>query len=339
MNLNKYIGCLLLVFYSSFAWSQSVGFREVGIGQLVIDPGVEILEVLPGSPMAEAINSTITEIFKSPLHDDLCMLYSNPKNLIRALGVDDRTAKEIFKSCSQSNDAVSPKVVPKKYFVLRNKNSEYALESWTTNYNRTIIYIDDEMTLSSLKQILMHELAISVDAKTNILFSTYQKFERQSEPNQRLYRALVSSTYRPIALSFATLRAFMLEAKMLGKQTEISHEKCDKTFREILSLFQKSIIPLTSVSDDIIFGDLSEMMSTANIPNDLEALLRENLLDPSFVIPTASGKKTFCQYMATPLLTNKSYRSFHANGPRPRTDGGWRGDHSGGPKLKDLVSW
>lgn len=59
-----------------------------------------------------------------------------------------------------------------------------------------------------------------------------------------------------------------------------------------------------------------DIVTTRWIPEDEEVTLSE-LLSPEFKIETKkSGIVSFCQYMASPLITKRPHPSFFASGPR-----------------------
>jgi hypothetical protein len=190
-------------------------------------------------------------------------------------------------------------------------------------------------------------MAISLDAKMNMYYTTYMSIEglyppsigkikgvylpsnlSSSEDNLRI--AFNSANYKPIAYTFAAMRAFNVEALVENKTTDtINNQKaCKDSFNKLFPLFENSmdayeIKPKIMDVNNLLLSLLDDNQlnkAPENLKSTLDSLLENHLMVEK------PNKISFCQYMATPKLTNKTMLSLFASGPRPRIGGGWNSD-------------
>ena len=314
-----------------------LGFTEFYNGELQATGEFPLSEVIPGSEAHKLIEKAISEIYRSPLKETMCELYSTPLFFSHALGVSFSLARDLISTCKNTTQPSNspPKAFAKKYYLSLDSDANLPIQSWTTGNNRTIIYADNKLDFLGLKNILLHEIAIAHDAKMNMMYTTFEAYFRSQpfyyvfftpanldEKNEHLQKAFNASTYHPLAFTFATMRAFNVEALANGHEqdTALSHDKCVATFLELLPMHLKNIDSLKA-DDNTFAGRLASVVSSSNEPQNLTQTL-DDLLNADFKVPTSKGE-TFCQFMATPALTGKSHMSFFGSGPRPRI-GGWR---------------
>jgi hypothetical protein len=306
-------------------------------------------KVTPESRTQVLIDSSIESIFKSQIKNDLCSVYQNEFILAYSLGITQSKAKQIYQSCPvlAPSDMKLAKRFRKQYLVGFDNDSSLDIISWTSKINKTYIFVNNELSKEDLSHVLVHEMAISLDAKMNMYYTTYMSIEglyppsigkingvylppnlSASEDNLRI--AFNSANYKPIAYTFAAMRAFNVESMVENKNTDTinNQQACKDTFNKLFPLFENSmdeyeIKPKNLDINDMLMSMLDEKqlnISPANLKTMLETLLDEHLLVEK------PNKISFCQYMATPKLTNKTFLSLFASGPRPRIGGGWNSD-------------
>lgn len=315
-------------------------------------------QVLPGSQTQELIDRAYLQIVRSAISTDFCKMQGTVINLVRDFGLTVDGAKKVVSECSVHPDRAeaASKHFPKKYFIVPNDGGEFPFTSWTTAENKTILFVNEGFTFDTLVNSLTHEFAIALDAKMNMMLTTYYNYENRnvtnaggtrviyigdlSEHETKVQTAFNKSTYPPIAYTFATLRAFAIEAYAKNREWPNymgSGKQCEAEFRSLYGLAKDHSNWLTSEANGIA-GMLMSVGATRWIPEDEGATLSE-LLDPNFKIKTRNGKLSFCQYMTTPLLTNRTLYSFFASGPRPRIGGGWGGQQETKRDKPAKSSW
>lgn len=319
---------LLIVFWSSFAAAEA-NWKSTAIA------------VAPDSELQEQIEEVTKEFFASSLHKTLCQVFLNPSSASHSLGISLEVASEIYRQCPEISSNSVAKVLPKKYYL--SFNTSLGLDSWTDYDNHTYIFVDESFNKERLRAILLHELAITADAKTNFLFSGYLQYRAKehstiqngiqiitmddfSEHEKTLQQAFNLATWQPLRLTFTTLRAFNLEKISAGQRPlNETHSTCSTEFRELLQAIKK--LPLQPKSDGL--GQIPEMLADATSKHyapqtseQEEALLGFLLSENLRLYDAQDNLLTFCQFMTTPLLTGRHLHSFFAAGPRPRLTGG-----------------
>lgn len=294
-----------------------------------------------GSELHTMIDEITLEIFKSPLKNDLCTVYRNPTSVYHSLGVSEKTALAIFKDCKPVA-AAPTKVMSKQYYL--SFASEPRLDSWTDYGNRTYIFANEGLTRSHLKSIILHEIAMSTDAKTNMMYTGYLMVRDQertytakngsriisigslSERERTLQTAFNMAAWGPMSRTFAALRAFQLEMMAEGVSFNFkNHHLCSRIVRETFYKTQYLPEPPKSSGIDSMAEMLAEAFDTHQAPQtrEQEQELLNFLLSKDLMLKDSrSDKVTFCQFMTEPLLTSRSLYTFLSAGPRPRLTGG-----------------
>ncbi len=322
-------------------------FLFTGSAQAAIDSfyNDEAYLVLPGSELQKSIDQAIGEIFKSNIGIGLCTAFQNEKMLFYGLGVSLEKASEIIKNCKFSYRAtVVPKLFKKRYYVIPNFDMKIDVQSWTTLDNKTYLWLDPTMSTKTLKDILSHEIAIALDGKMNMFWTTYLKYEAMQKASARgksvdvyiyfnkdsmttqeksLMTAFNISGGNSLKLAFATLRAFSFE-EMIENQAPrqiTDHKSCAERLTSLYDYFSKNIKffqeTKMSLVDYIVTGSLSDQISNnfnqdRNQEEDFKFISSSGLKMPN-------SRQTFCQYMATPILSARTVDTLFAKGPRPRT--------------------
>jgi hypothetical protein len=303
-------------------------------------------KVTPESRTQVLIDSSIESIFKSQIKNDLCSICQNELILAYSLGITQSKAKQIYQSCPvlAPSDMRLAKRFPKQYLLGIDNDNSLDIVSWTSKINKTYIFTNNELTQKDLTRILAHEMAISLDAKMNMYYTTYMSIEGLYPPSigkikgvylpsnlssseDKLRIAFNSANYKPIAYTFAAMRAFNVEALVENKTTETinNHKACKDSFNKLFPLFENSmdayeIKPKIMDVNNLLLSLLDDNQlnkAPENLKSTLDSLLENHLMVEK------PNKISFCQYMATPKLTNKTLLSLFASGPRPRIGGGW----------------
>lgn len=288
------------------------------------------------SAMQIYIDQAVKDLYQSPAKDTLCHVFTNPTSLFHAMGVVAETAMELNQSCpSETRSNTISKVMQKAYYFSAQKNDQ--IESWTDFGNRTYIFSSDNFDYTDLKKIMTHELAIAFDAKANMLFTTYLRYQGNinqsilvadfSKPGTEqdlLRRAFNSATWKPISTTFSFMRAFAFEKFVAGQSLRMTHQECSQAFRQYFQITQKFEDYNETRNADIVVNDLSSLFSNSNAPksqNEMREVL-SHILDSKLTLTDKGEKVSFCQYMAKPLLTGRTTYNMFGNGPRPRLTGG-----------------
>lgn len=295
--------------------------------------------VLANSEIQKIIDDVTKELFLGHLKDELCTVFSNAENLSFSMGISTPTAAEITTTCPQKITTAYAKYFQKNYFIVQEPFAN--LDSWTDTANRTYIFADQGLTREKLKSIILHELVIAVDAKANMLFTTYKTYQALikntksniihvkmsdlSSKEEKLRIAFNFSTWSPISQTFAALRAFEYEAMAENKKFIKNHFECVEKFKQNFAIIR--LVPDFPQELDVaeIIDMIASNSSIANKPNDLNAENKnmDFILDPGLKIKDLNGNKvSFCEFMAQPLIINRTLYNFFSRGPRPRTTGG-----------------
>ncbi|MEN0058506.1 MAG: hypothetical protein AAGB31_06705 [Bdellovibrio sp.] len=313
--------------------------------------------VTPDSDMQRLIDEVTVEIFHSPLQEMWCNTYGNEVSVFHSLGVSEKAAIEAFSGCKERKGHLT-KPMSKQYYL--SFESMPALDSWTDLGNRTYLFVSEGLNRERLKSMILHEMAISVDAKTNMLYTSYLIYQRNqsgdsrgaiyhapsqlSAQQQLLQNAFNQAAWQPISLSFAALRAFSIEQKAHGQNVQISHDECVDSFKSLYQVTRQ--IPSAPIdSESLELDQLSEMLAgmisrnMAPQSEEQETEVLQQLLSENLTLKNLNNKEvTFCQFMAEPLLSGKSTYNFYGSGPRPRTTGG-SGGQGGSPLMLQQQQW
>jgi hypothetical protein len=258
-------------------------------------------------------------------------VYQNIFSVYHSLGVSESAAKRAFAGCTHS--ATPPSKALRKQYYLSFADMPL-LDSWTDFGNRTYLFVGAGLTPERLKALILHEIAISIDAKSNILYSTYQMYFSNDPPakqNEVLKRAFNQATWKPLSMAFAALRAFNVELFSHQQIFKTEHLNCVNSVRKMLE--RTKTIPSTPRSEGLEdFSEvMAEVMSNKFTPSSEEhekQILEELLSDQLLVSSERSETVTFCQFMLEPSLTGRSLYNLYGVGPRPRLTGGSGGQGS-----------
>ncbi|QDK45764.1 hypothetical protein DOM22_11705 [Bdellovibrio sp. ZAP7] len=297
------------------------------------------IPVRPSSKIQKQIDLAVSQVFAGKIHNTFCQVFQNKESLQKSLGVTPATAESLRRSCPRSTEttALSTKLNSKIY--LLSFNGPRDLDSWTDSNNRTYIFINGRLSQRKLESILLHEISIALDAKYNFTMKEYlselQRRGYSPAGNQNdLENAFIGSMWRPVALTFATLRAFNIEAINNGRPSlTLSQSSCASHFRQAYQVIQR--IPYTppALTTEAMLYNASELLiarqSEAVAPQSAaEAQRLISLLSSSSIqVRDFKGRQiSFCEFMAAPALTSNALGSFLSNGPRPRLTGGSGGE-------------
>lgn len=311
----RFVFCLIILLaqysYANFEW--------INTAQLITI----------NSELQTKIDLAAKEIFSSKLHKPLCNVFSTAINITFSIGVSSNVANEISNSCSNDHQYQGlSKYSPKKYYIVQEGFAN--LDSWTDTENRTFIFTDQELTDSKLKAIIAHEIAIAVDGKTNMFFTTYLAYNAKSDNvitnHLALEKAFNFSTYEPVSLTFSAMRAFEIESIIENKISIVNdHTQCVQKFNQIYEVVKNIPKNFTANTGNLLLQSLLSNISvqSESISAEEEFSNLKHILSKDIKIEDLDGKTiTFCEYMAKPLITNKTHRTALSRGPRPRTTGG-----------------
>lgn len=299
-------------------------------------------------PLQQEIDKIFNEFLSSKLSETFCGILRNPVSASYSFGMSPSAALLAFRNCKSVDSSDIAKRFPKKYILSWDKPA--GLDSWTSLANETTIFYADNLDYNRLKSILLHELAVTSDAKSSmnyIRYATYQyKSQSKKSKNGSVYvdlndpevkainKAFNIANWPLIHLSLASLRGFAFEGLYHTGEVPIqSHKQCVKEVTQIFHLVEKSNYLLhadklksQNPSTQALEGLFQDMLSLFSSRELDEMTLEQGLnyiLDSSLKLKDHSGKSiTFCQYMTLPLISNQNVDSFFSHGPRPRLTGG-----------------
>ncbi len=321
---------MLLVFTFLMISGQVYAFSDWQSRSILVESNSEIQGM---------IDSIVIDIFHSPLQKTLCEVYQNSFSVYHSLGVSAEAAKQSFKECTEMPTLPS-KALRKQYYL--TFISMPTLDSWTDYGNRTYLFVEDGLSYERLKSLILHEMAISLDAKTNLLYTTYQTyFANRSgySDNEALKGAFNQSTWEPLRLSFAAIRAFHFELYYHKKSYAMDHQTCAQSVLEILPQIKNIPTGPRSTGAESLNETLADMMSNRFTPKseDHEKMILEQILSDAPLLVNGAGQKvTFCQFMTEPSVTGRSLYNFFGSGPRPRLTGGSGGQSSYVPPWEKI---
>jgi hypothetical protein len=313
--MNKFI---LMMFVSSFCFASFTKIFD------------QKNEAFMGTISYLKIQAGLEKIFlqKNELSHTFCKIISSADDLNYSIGLNMNASEKFIGTCQNTapaNNSNRSKQFRKKYIIFKAQNSVLRnYSSWTTRDN--ITYINENILNSEteLLNALVHEIAIAVDAKSNLTYETALNFDPnlffsvQNNLNN-IKSAFKYSTYLPIQYAFSALRAFSIENKIFKNKISTDHEFCQKSFLKIMSELNQNHLPRSEnlyLQTDEALNVLNYILDWPNFLNlELKFLLNSKL--------RINSGTTFCQYMATPLLSANAVLTAHGSGPRPNFTGGW----------------
>ena len=302
-------------------------------------------QVTEKSEIYPMIEKAYVDIFKSKLNPSLCTSIGDVVNMHITLGLKAEKSFELSNLCKEKNNSLK-KHFSRKYTVISDTDQKIPFDSWTNLSGMTYLIFDQHVSYEKLKLMLVHELAISLDAKSKMFYTT---FLRHQNTNKTIYvdindpkvEAFNYANRDDFFHSFAAIRAGLVEKYFLSEKIPqiMSHKECTSEFKKHLDFIRnnKTSDFVKKTTNDTL-GPLMDLMNEAGSEKLNEANYEEHLkimIDPSLKLEDVNlGQVTFCQYMAYPMFSKQSYYSLFSSGPRPRTGGGW-GDESGGDSGGD----
>lgn len=355
--LSVYVSIIFLIILDSMAMATNLDTNQLSSTKFNIEA------IAPGHPVFQLIEEAIDSIFlNEPLRPTMCSLFGNEDSISITFGISIKKSIEIYQSCQAEFNypeaRALAKIFTRKYFLIEDSNNLLPFESWTNYKNETFLVINQQTSKNDLQRLLLHEIAISMDAKTNILLSGFfmqegqhssqngnsilvmmPSSEEMTKQEMDLKQALEYSTNANVSMTFATMRALAIESVadygISDWYRANTHEQCVRRFNEIYS----KVLQINSIllKDDKSMQGLLASYLEKNIHISDDQIIHL-ILDADLKVPRPEVKRswwgslfsnpsntnmTFCQYMAYPKLSSKSVYSFYSFGPRPRIGGGW----------------
>ena len=273
----------------------------------------------------------------------------SPEQVYAVTGLSANRTMELFNKCEGIRNklgnrfvCVNIKIFRREFYIARDPKGQSPFESWTTWDNKTVIFVSPSMSQEKLRHILAHELVVSLDAKTGMMYSSFLNYEgagrvsgnlriidvgnldRDEKYLQDLFNMAAS---RQVSFTFSALRGYMAERLYLSRGKDVPfelthHENCRQSFLSIYRTFKNN----PEVFEGDTGAQFHEMLQGA-FDQRFELLGEEKvlkeILNGEFKFKSRGRKMTFCNYMATPLISPKSLYSFLSAGPRPKVTGGW----------------
>ncbi|RYZ85154.1 MAG: hypothetical protein EOP04_16560 [Proteobacteria bacterium] len=285
-----YFSFVVLVCLSNRANAQVIGNQDV-------------YPIMPGTLTFDAIETAVGELYQGPLKKNLCQLMPNAPSISVTFGVTVRKAMELSNQCGHNpNDNTPPaKIFTRKYYIAPDLERRSKIQSWTTTYNHTVLFLDDEIDMDMLKKLIAHEIAISLDAKMNMMLPYFYLHEGLNSKlvnntvmvtipsglssfDERINNGLGIASYQPAAYAFATMRAMNVEAEVMGLpfRTVMDHNVCADTFKRLFEFFRDNEEQFRETSTSIP-GMLSDIFSKNSKPANMEAAVAE-VTDSGFLV-------------------------------------------------------
>lgn len=341
----RYLSQLTLLLLSAWSWN----VWATSAWQKTAYP------VKASAELQAQIDDITAEIFNSPLKSTLCGIYMDPNSASHSLGISLDAAHTIYKGCPGKNSGGTTKIMAKNYYLSFEPSN--GLDSWTDYGNRTFIFADATLGRQKLKSIIVHEIAMATDTKTNMLYTTYLMYRNQvpasegqqvvvqgelSAQEKSLQQAFNMAGWRPLSMTFATLRAFNIERALNNQKfTTDSHGACVSEFMSIFKTMKSLPEVPTSEQADQIAEMLASAVSKAAAPQspEHEKQIVDFLMAPNLQLKDHQGHRmSFCQFMTRPMLTSNLTFSFFGSGPRPRLTGGSGGQGGQSSETKWLTT-
>lgn len=296
----------------------------------------QIYKLSQDSEFFREIEDVTTDIVLNSGFTFFCDLMWSPEATRHLTGLSEPQSLNLYKSCDrhrQTNRFASEitKTFQREYYVAYDPRGLSPVQSWTTYDNKTVIFVDQNLTRTKLRNILAHELAISVDGKNGMMYGTYLSYQGDSRKHfeikeRQLQHRFNLATHRQISFAFAAIRATVAEQIMLDniKRPLVTrdHSACQQAFLSIYNVMKNNPALTTGKGGE----GFNEMLATS-LDNYAETFGMENaiqeILDETLTLNDQNQEVTFCTYMSRPLFSAKSAYSFMAAGPRPKVTGGW----------------
>lgn len=301
------------------------------------------VQVQRRTEMQRLIDLSFTDLFSQPQNKHhACQLFLGEADLVYSHGISPDAARLIQQDCSNQKSLSFSKNIAKSYYI---SPTHERFESWTDQVNRTFLFVDENIGFKQLQTLLLHELAMTLDAKNSMFYTTYLRYEilpkgqrvvtisKLPESEQRLQNAFNLSLWYPIARTFAVMRAYQVEKLFqFGKIAPLSHDQCVSEFQALLPFMKGITEPQRTDPLEIIVTQLSDLTDRNFTPHsrDQEIEQLNTILDPDLRLRTRERQNlSFCQYMSFPLLSPRTLHNGMAHGPRPRVTGGSGGQGGG----------
>ncbi|MFS4461032.1 hypothetical protein [Bdellovibrio sp. HCB2-146] len=316
----------------------------------------QIYQLSEDSEFFREIEDLTEDLLINTQFSQFCELMWSPAITYMMTGVSANRSVEIFNACAKYRgenrfQGTVPKIFKREFYVAYDSEGKSPIQSWTTFDNKTVIFVDENFSREKLRHVLAHELAISVDGKTNMVYSTYLLYQNKgydvgrtriidignlSSEEKRIQKRFNIATHRQISFAFAALRATMAERLFIGgdqdKPFELRyHENCKQAFLSIYESLRRNP-ELTVQNENMGFMDMMASMVAKNAEDmGMDNAIAE-VLDDKLKFKDGNQTVTFCTYMARPLFSPKSVYSLFAAGPRPKVTGGWS------PEMRERLS-
>jgi hypothetical protein len=262
---------------------------------------------------------SLNQIFIGPAYQKLCDLFNSPADLTYSSGLNSSDAELFFVRCGKHQFTTELSKKNKKRYFLFSQTSTVMkkYDSWTDTENTTYLNENLFKNTDHLTNALLHELAITHDLKMSSKGISSKYGVNFFDSNQKYFDL---ATQRPIAYSFAAVRAFNFEQN----KTSQNHRECKSNFLAIFNSMPKNTIYFFE-SDQAELKNLNRskiyLQKNANeVLTDLNTLLNDRL-----ILDKKSGM-TFCQFMSEPELDGSMLNTLLSSGPKPWVVGGWNTD-------------
>lgn len=326
-----------------------------------LPPQSLLIEVSKNLHLQKYIDEVFLEMFSTEMGTSLCPAVGIEKISVQGLlGVHEKTASIIAKKCF---DYLS-KIVTKKeleaykgiskfnksYVFVLNSQLDFPLDSWTSMFNITYIFVDNLMPRIEFFKRILHEFYVSYDQKFLFGKQTYEMMlsDIYKISSKKLFGTGGKSELEKIAgiypyplvkNSFLILRAIIFESWVLHefqkhrgvlKEYDIMgffekiETNCEDTLEDVMrSLldYQIHLLPfeysILSLEDRALSAQ--GLIFNEKAPKTISDLFREN----KALIKDVKAKRTYsvCQFLVMPQIGNLS--TFYTRGPRPRIKTGW----------------
>ena len=308
-------------------------------------------QVTSRSEIYPLIEKAYVDIFSSKLNQSLCLATGDFTNISVTLGLSSEKSVEISNLCKVKTKN-SFKHFSREYTIVFDPEKKLPFDSWTNLSGMTYLIFDRQVSYEKLKLMLVHELAISIDGKSKLLYTGFLRHQNTFEGmsfdiQDNKVKAFNFAARDDFQHAFATIRATEIEKYLLSQKPPslVNHNECTSQFKKYLDFIRSNKStefvkkPQLNALDYLInrMNDVeSEKYNESNYAEHLNMMT-----DPSIKLDDRHlGRVTFCQYMSYPMFSSNNYYSMFSNGPRPRTGGGWgggEGDSDSGSDASALV--
>jgi hypothetical protein len=350
--LNNKLITLFLLILSSAAMAQPEiinkmikDLKEKNKGQVQLSYTNTFSEAVPDSAQA-VLNEVVMEYMSpnTPQQKELCKAFEDGYMIQNTTGVSDSIAKQIDKNCGYRKSNICNAYgcffnAWGKVFIFAFADVGLGYSSFT-EAEYTLIIITPETTADDIKKSIIHELAISMDFKTDQQFDMNLYLDsRFGYPNYRkafwyhekqytdlnddkLYELFIAFKTHHDSLTqviFAIIRANLMEEIVTTKRKIIelpTHDQCVEIAKDIL---ENQLIPKENTF--YVSGEFSaRFKNKTQLESDFKQITRSDILMP---FKFNDKNITFCQYLMIPEYSRLGIGVFNG-GPRPVIrPGGW----------------